>query len=276
MSSICIGILLGTLVSISIKAAMPHDSFLDYGWRIPFLIGIFVMLAGFYISKYTKETPLFKDLKQKGVLVSSPLSYVFKNHWRDMLISVMINSTGSVIFYFQAVYIANYLKINRDFLDIEVDKISTICYILMAFSTVLSGFISDLIGRKRLYFLIIIFAVFSISTITGIIQFGNWLEVIIAQLVLALIASFYIGPEPALQAELYPTKVRATALSVSYNFSTSLFGGTTPYIISYLYYSTESLSGCAGYIIIVSIISLIGLYFYNPKEVSEADSTKLI
>lgn len=265
MLSICTGILLGTAVSLMVRKIFSYEDFDNYGWRIPFIIGILTAFAGIYINKYTDETPLFKDLKKKGNIIESPLKYVMSNYWRDMIISIMINSTGSVVFYFQAVFISNFLKVNRGFDEVEVDKLGIICFILMAICCFISGVLSDVIGRVRTFLMIIGLVMLSIFDITWILQNGGWESVIIAQLVLGIIAAFYIGPEPALQAEFYPTNVRSTALSISYNISTSIFGGTAPYIIAYLYTKNGNLIGCSIYVIITSILSLTGLYFYRNR-----------
>ncbi len=265
MAGICVGILLGTVVSYVVRENLSAEFFDLWGWRIPFILGVFIMFVGFYIRKYTDETPVFKQLEKNGEIIESPLKYVFKHHWSDMLISIMINSTGSVLFYFQAIYVSNFLKNTRWFSASSVDKLSAMCYIIMAFVCILSGKISDLIGRKKLYIFILLLSIMSISSITDIIQLGSFEVVVLFQIFLAIVAALYIGPEPALQAELYPTAVRSTALSVSYNLATSIFGGTTPYIIAYLYNKTNSLIGCSYYVIATSFMSLIGLYFYKAK-----------
>jgi MFS transporter, MHS family, proline/betaine transporter len=265
MLSICLGILLGTGVSMIIQNMMSAEDFDDYGWRIPFVIGVVTAFAGFYINKHTEETPMFKDLKKKGAVLDSPIKKVFSKNWFDMLVSIMINSTGSVMFYFQAVYISNYLKTKRGFSPADVDKLGIICFMIMTVTCVISGMVSDIIGRKRTFVAIIIIAMLSIFNITHTLQYGDWSSVIMAQIFLGILAAFYIGPEPALQAEFYPTNIRSTALSISYNVSTSVFGGTAPYVIEYLYSRSNDLSGCGNYVIITSVFSLIGLYYYKNR-----------
>ncbi len=266
MASICLGVFLGTVVSYVTRESLEVKDFESWGWRIPFIAGILILFVGFYIRKYTEETPLFKKMQAEERIVSSPLKLVLKNHSFDMLISILINSTGSVIFYFQAIYVANYLKYTRGFAEHAVDKLSLICYLVMAAVCFISGRISDMLkSRKRIFIFLIFNILLLIQAINESIELGEWGFVVIAQVVLAIIAAFYIGPEPALQAEFYPTEIRSTALSISYNLSTSIFGGTTPYIIGYLYMKTNSLYGCGYYIIATSILSLIGLYFYKNR-----------
>ena len=263
MSSICIGILLGSLVSYLIKQNLTEEAFLDWGWRIPFIIGIFILFAGIYIKFYTQETPMFETIKEQGKIVNSPLKKVLSEHWREMLTSIFINSTGSVIFYLQAIYLAAYLKVNRGFHDGEVSNLLNISYAVMAIVTLISGWASDIIGRRKIFVILLLLIISSSMFLMRSFAEGNFSEIYIAQVILSILAAAYIGPEPALQAELYPTNIRNTALSVSYNTATSIFGGTTPYIIEKLVQSSGSVTVSSYYIIVCALLSLMALHFYK-------------
>lgn len=265
MSSICIGILLGSVVAYSVKNILSPEHFLDWGWRIPFLIGIFIIFAGLYIRNNTSETPLFEEMKNKGKLARSPLKDVLKNHWFDMLITICINSTGSVIFYTQAIYLMNFLKQTRGFEEHIIDNIANICYLIMAVATVLVAGLSDIIGRRKIYFFNLVIIAISCPFIMATFETGSLNEIIIMQILLSVMAAAYIGPEPALQAAFYPTKVRNTALSISYNLATSIFGGTTPFILEYLYQTTNTVASWAYYIVACCVISFISLFFYKDR-----------
>jgi MHS family proline/betaine transporter-like MFS transporter len=267
MSGICVGILLGSTASYIVKSTLSVEQFEEWGWRLPFLIGVLIMFAGFYIKNYTEETPLFEQIKDSGNIIHSPLKEVFKNHWTDMLVSILINSTGSVIFYLQAIYLMSYLQINRHFSESEVTSLVNVCYIIMAFVTLLTGYLSDLIGRKKIFIIILIIIIVATPTLINICETGDFAAVIVAQIILAILAAAYIGPEPALQAEFYPTNIRNTALSVSYNTAVSLFGGTTPYVLGLLVHHTGKFTSCIYYIVGCAVMSLIALYFYKDRSI---------
>lgn len=266
MSSICIGILLGSTASYIVKSTLSVEQFEDWGWRLPFLIGVLIMFAGYYIKNYTEETPLFEQVKDSGNLVTSPLKNVLSMHWASMLVSILINSTGSVIFYLQAIYLMSYLQINRHFAENDVTNLANICYVIMAVVTLLVGYLSDIVGRRKIFVIILIAIILTSPTLINICETGNFTSVIFAQVILSILAAAYIGPEPALQAEFYPTNVRNTALSVSYNTATSLFGGTTPYVLGLFVQHTGTFSSCIYYIIACAIMSLVGLYFYQDRS----------
>jgi len=266
MSSICIGILFGSTISYLIQNFLSVEQFDNWGWRIPFLLGFFILFAGFYIRKHTNETPSFQTIQKEGGIVKSPLKKVFAVYWFDMLISIFINSTGSVIFYLQAIYLMSFLRINRGFTDSEVSNLANYCYIIMAIITLGSGYLSDIIGRKKIFIINLLAIILIMPFLMNLIATGDFYCVIISQVVLSILAASYIGPEPALQAEFYPTDIRNTALSLSYNTATSIFGGTTPLVLEYLVRKTGTINSSIYYVIACAVSSLISLHFYRDRS----------
>jgi MHS family proline/betaine transporter-like MFS transporter len=269
MASICVGILLGSLTFFMVKSNFSAENFDNWAWRLPFIIGIVIYFAGLYIKNHTAETPLFEETKYRGEVVHSPLKEVFKKYWFDMIISVLINATGSIIFYLEAIYLISYLKITRGFEEIQVNYLINLCYVLMIFMTLLSGWMSDRFGRRKIFAINIIIIMCTMPFLLQIFETGDFKMVAMAQVLVALMAATYIGPEPALQAEFYPTELRNTALSISYNTATSLFGGTAPYIIEYLVQSSGTITYSIYYILVMAFLSLISLYFYRDRSLQD-------
>lgn len=269
MLSICLGILFGSLVSFCVKNIFSAEQFNLWAWRLPFIIGILVFFVGIYIKNNTKETPLFEETKYRGEVVKSPLSTLARKHWRDILISILINATGSIIFYIEAIYLVSYLKISRNFPESDAEILVNLCYVIMIFVTLFAGWLSDKIGRRKIFLLNLVFIIVATPFIFRIFESASFGYVIIAQIVIAIMAALYIGPEPALQAEFYPTEIRNTALSVSYNIATSVFGGTAPYIIESLVQNTGGITASVYYIIAAAFGSLFALYFYKDRSLDD-------
>ncbi|MDX1924058.1 MAG: MFS transporter [Rickettsiaceae bacterium] len=272
MSGICIGLLLGSFVAFVTRESIGASEFESWGWRIPFLLGIFNMFAGFYIIKYTEESPEFAKIDDAP---QNPLFFALQNNWHQMVMSIFINSIGSILFYSHCVFVPNFLKTSRGFSDSFVDILSSVSMLNMAIFCIFSGYISDRIGRVKCMKWSVILCMILIFAISLCLEAGYDYFVVASHLLLGVLTALYLGPEPALQAEFYPANVRSTALSVSYNTSTTIFGGTTPLIIAYLYYTTNSLHSFSLYILMASILSLIGLYFYKlPDEKSKTQGVK--
>lgn len=269
MLSICLGILFGSLVSFCVKNIFSTEQFNLWAWRLPFIIGILVFFVGIYIKNNTKETPLFEETKYRGEVVKSPLSTLVRKHWSDILISILINATGSIIFYIEAIYLVSYLKISRGFPESNVEILVNFCYVIMIFVTLFAGWLSDKIGRRKIFLFNLVFIIVASPFIFRVFGSASFGYVVIAQIFIAIMAALYIGPEPALQAEFYPTEIRNTALSVSYNIATSVFGGTAPYIIELLVQNTGAITSSVYYIVVAAFCSLFALYFYKDRSLDD-------
>ncbi|HJK87591.1 MAG TPA: MFS transporter [Candidatus Megaira endosymbiont of Hartmannula sinica] len=263
MCSICIGVLLGSISASSSKYFLSEESFNSWGWRLPFLIGVFIFFIGIYIKHHTSETPQFSANESESKISSSPIKESLYGYTRQIIISIFVNAPGSVLFYLEAIFFSSYLKNTRGFDSNKVDILVMSCYVIMAFVTLLSGYISDKVGRVRIFVVNNISIILLMPILLYFFKYGEFFMVVISQVVIALMAAFYIGSEPALQAELYPSRVRNTALSISYNTAVSLFGGTTPYFISCLVMYYGSIINAIYYIYFVVVLALIALYFYK-------------
>jgi MHS family proline/betaine transporter-like MFS transporter len=259
MAGICVGILLGSSISYITSCCLNKAEFEQWGWRIPFLLAAFIMPIGFYIRKYASETPEFNSNKQAGLIEKFPIRSIFNNYKSSIIISIFLNATGSVLFYFQAIYISNYYKLERHFDNAAVDMLVNFSYILMALAALFGGYLSDQLGRKRIFAAIMLLIVVLIFPMTNYLMVGNFLQVIMAHIVLSSLAALYIGVEPALQCEIYPSNIRNTALSLAYNVATTIFGGTAPFLMHILSGSLGSLYACSSYILLCSLGGLIAL-----------------
>ena len=169
----------------------------------------------------------------------------------------------------EAIYIASFLKVKRGFIELHVDYLINFCFVIMIFATIFAGWLADRVDRRKIFVINIICVVISTPYLLGVFECADFTSVIFAQIAIALMAAIYIGAEPALQAELYVTSVRSTALSISYNTATSIFGGTAPYILESLFQKTGTIMSASYYIIPISILSLIALYYYRNNSLQD-------
>lgn len=267
MAGICAGILMGSVVLYLLHILLPEHSFNSWGWRLPFAFGVLIAFAGFYINKFTEDTPTFKQMKAKSQIVASPVSYVIKNYKKKILASIFINAPGSILFYFQTVYIVNFFNSHKSIASVKIEYITNFTYIFMAVACLFAGWLSDRVERRKIYFvnltLIIIFAFFMNDLIENVTNDS----IILLQVLTTFVVGLYIGPEPILQAELYERKIRSTGLAISYNIATSIFGGMTPFIAEKMYIYTGSTYIFSAYIITMSFLALISLIFYKKQKI---------
>jgi MHS family proline/betaine transporter-like MFS transporter len=266
MSGICIGIMLCSFVSYLVRCYLTELEFNNWGWRVPFLLAIFFMFIGFYIRKYAIETPEFTKNKLQNNVERFPIKKIMLNHKKDIITSIFLNASGSILFYFQVMYIVNYLKTMRNFSALTIDRLVDSTYLIMALAALFGGWLSDRVGRVLTFKIILILIIISILPMINYFTGGNLMQVIIAHMILSILAAIYIGAEPALQCDLYPSNIRNTALSLAYNISTSVFGGTTPYVATMIMQKWQNLQFVALYIITSALLGITALYSYKKIE----------
>ncbi|MEQ9115305.1 MAG: MFS transporter [Rickettsiales bacterium] len=265
MFSLCLGFLLGSLAAWISSKYMTQASFEEYGWRLPFLFGIAALIVSYYLAKHAKESPEFDRAKQEGLLVQKPLNKILKKFKFRVFHSIAINSLGSVGFYIFAVFIGKYLEAEKDMSLSEVSLLGTYSMILVMFFVLLAGWLSDKLGKKLWFICTALATIVLIYPIIHILQTGTGTQILLAQFLFGLLVASWIGPEPSLQMSMYPTYVRNTGVSLSYNVGCALFGGTAPVICQYFYDKHSNISFIGLYIICIAALSLIATFKYREN-----------
>lgn len=267
MFSLCLGFMFGSVVAWALSTYMSHDNFMSYGWRLPFLFGVVILAMSYYIKRHSTESPEFEEEKISGRLIKHPFKELMKAYKQVMLTSISINSLGSVGFYALAVFVSDYLQSERKFSFSEANSMGSWSMVVIMFTVVFAGAMSDYIGRKRWFVLTSVATMILIWPFCSMLITGGYLEVCIAQLLFAFLVGCFIGPEPALQMEMYPTNVRNTGVAVSYNLGCAVFGGTTPLICKLLFDHFDSIYVLAYYISGIAVLSVVAVLFYKNRWV---------
>lgn len=228
------GMLLGSGLASIITGILTADELHDYGWRIPFFFGAVIGVVGLYLRKDMGEdahVEKFKEEKNKG---KSPLSEFWKSYKMPAIKIMLLSWSFGVSVYLIFIFLPSYL---HTFHNVKLDdalSAHTITLVFLMLIIPLFGHLTDRFGRKLILFLALIgFTVFSYPLFR--LMFENTFTAILSSmLVFAVLEAMFQAVMPALMTESFPAKVRYTGLSVSYNFSMAIFGGTTPLICTWL------------------------------------------
>lgn len=260
ISSICLGVLLSSGVLSLTKFCLTSQQFNEFGWRIPFLLGIVLIFLSHYIKTNTIETPVFQSNLKHNEIPSSPVKEVFNLHKTKILSAIGLNATGSILFYLQAVYLGNYLKIEKGIDEKVVDIMINSSYFLMFFVVLFAGYISSIFGRKKFYiYLLSLISILTPSIMYGIENTDSVLYLSIFISILTVLSGSYIAAEPAFMTELYDSKTLNTAMAISYGIATALFGGATPYILNFMYTKFNTITSFTYYILVSSALGLVSV-----------------
>jgi MFS transporter, MHS family, proline/betaine transporter len=270
--SMCAGMLFGVATANSCSYFMEAEDLVSWGWRLPFIAGLFIGGVGLYIRSHLSESPLYKAAKQSGGLSPTPLYETIVKYWLQLIIAIGIYVTVTAPFYTATVFIENFMK-NIGYDCTQSAIVASIILVTMIIVLPISAAISDKIGRRPVLvggILLIITLTYPIFIALGSM---NYQAAVISQIVFASIIAFYMGPVPTLLVEIFPTRVRFTGVALSYNLSAAIFGGSAPMIGMMLVKFTGDRYAISYYLITLAIISLFILRYY--KETYHKDLARV-
>jgi MHS family proline/betaine transporter-like MFS transporter len=263
------GFVLGSGLVTALSLALPPDSFMSYGWRIPFLVGGPLGVVGLYLRMKLSETPAFSERQDEeedeGQSVLGQLKETFGGHGRALLVCTGLVIAFNVADYMLLTYMPTYLGENLHFDHTTGLMIVLVVMVAMMFLTVVVGRLSDRLGRRRIIMAGVVgFLVLSIpgfliiQTLTVPAIFGG-------VLLLGLVLVCFTGTMPSSLPALFPTHIRYTGLSIGFNIAVSLFGGTTPLIVAALIAATGSLMMPAYYLMFAALCGGIAVFFMGES-----------
>ena len=261
------------LANLAVLAAsqMSGDAFFSWGWRIPFALGIVLVAIGLWIRLRILETPVFRNLVVERRIEKAPIREVLRKQPGTILLTALARTSEQAPFYVFTAFIFFYgtgtLHAPRDLLLTGV--LAATCLSLIAIP--LSGHLSDLIGRKKMYIIgCVTMAVFGFIYF-GLLDTGSPVLIFIA-IVLSLIPhDMQYGPQAALIAESFTPRLRYSGASIGYQLASIFAGGPAPLIATALFAHYKSSTPIAIYILICSIISIIATAFlkdYTGRDIS--------
>lgn len=249
-----LGFLIASGIALLLQHFLSSSHYADYGWRIAFVIGAAAGFIIFYCQRRMNETSLFEHLKEKKLTLTSPIRTVLSQHLSKLIFVMCLIMLGAVLYYSCFVYLFTLLKesgINQT----QATILQSCCLLSMLLLVPLGGWICDRIGR-RLSFLIISFCACLLTLPSlKLLASGNFHYVIIGLAVLTLISAFEQGTTSATVTEQFPTAIRYTGLSLIYNITQAIFGGTAPLIMAWLTYTTYDITAPALYMSIIADIT---------------------
>jgi MFS transporter, MHS family, shikimate and dehydroshikimate transport protein len=251
--------------SLSLTIAATGDSFLAWGWRIPFLASFILLGIGLVIRATVAESPEFEKLKERGHRSRSPLAEVLRKSWRLVLAAIGVNLGFNafvwVLLSYSLAYGTEYLGLDR-----QVMLSST----LMGSAAMIIGILvfarlSDSIGRTSVMLAGALFVVVYPFPLFALLDTAEPAIVQAAMVVGFVGASALFGPMAAFLADLFPTKVAYSGVSLGYSLGAVLGGGLSPFIASILtrashgaYWSVSLYLTLGGAITVASLLYLRG------------------
>lgn len=251
-------ILSGALVAV-LTACLSAEEMHQWGWRVPFLVAAPLGLVGLYLRLRLEDSPVFRQLESAGQVSKTPLRETFRHHGRAMLLCIGLVIILNVAYYTVLKYMPSYLITQLQIGELESLLLSLGMMAGMLLLVVFIGRLSDRIGRKPiLYAACLGFMLLAWPAFHFMLQ-GQTGLTIAGLTILGLLVVLLSGVMPAALPAIFPSQVRYGGFAVSYNVSTSLFGGTAPLVITWLIAQTGSQYIPAFYLMGAAAISLLAV-----------------
>lgn len=257
-----IGFITSTLVFMAVNVSLTEEQFLAWGWRIPFLFSLILVIIGVYVRSRVAESPVFKAALKAGAIAGNekrriPLVEVFAKYPREVVLATGANIAQFATFYLASTWALSYgttvLGLNRNVLLTAV----MIAVATNAVSIPVASALSDRVGRKRVLIIGSIAIAAWAFPFFALFNTANYALIVVAFVGLMVAYSFVYGPIAAFTSELFGTSVRFTGSALSYNLGGILGAAFAPILATLLYSTYGSSVPISIYIIITSVISLL-------------------
>ena len=257
------GFALGSLIVLLGETFLGHDGMMEWGWRIPFLIAGPMGLIGMYLRSKLGETPVFEEAEELDATQDSALGGLkdlLTGYWRPILTMAGLVIAVNVVNYTLLSYMPTYLEGTG---GMEYQTVLTISFVTqfgMMLLIPFAGSLSDRLGRKPVWRISLIGLIVMSVPMYMLMSQGVW-GTLIGISVLGLLYVLQLATISATFPAMFPTKVRFAGFAITYNVSTSLFGGTAPSVNEALIEATGSPLMPAFYMVAACIVGLIAVHF---------------
>jgi MHS family shikimate/dehydroshikimate transporter-like MFS transporter len=251
-----IGLVLATLV-FALVSKMPDADFAAYGWRIPFLISIVLLVVGTFVRWRVPETPVFEELRNRDGLAANPVGEAVSSSTKEFLIAVGLKISEVSWVYMLTVFVVVYATTKLGLPKQMMLDAVMYAALLELVSLPLFGLIADRIGRRPLFILGALFTIAFAFPVFWLIESKNAALIFIAIMTAMNFGhGMMFGIESCYFPELFGPRVRYSGASFGFQLSAALGGGFAPIIATALVGYFGGTSGVSVMMIALALITL--------------------
>lgn len=266
---------LGASVAASLlNGLLPEGAVEEWGWRLPFLAAAVLTIVVRYIRSRVPDSPIREKMAEEKSVATAPLVELIKGHWPSMLRMLFIMAVNASGYYLVLTYMVTYIEVELGLTAFQSSLILSLALVLYLPLIFVGAWLSDVFGRRRLLLINVVgFIVLSYPAFVLLGQVG-FLGVLLIQIALVALFSLNDSTFAVYFVEAVPAQVRLSGFAIPFNFGNAIFGGTAPFIATWLISVTDNSHAPAFLIIALSVVGLIALLFqgdpYDPKAARAA------
>jgi MFS family permease len=267
-----VGLALGNLITSGLSMAFSEEAFYAYGWRIPFVLSIVLVMVGMWIRNSVDETPSFKRVMASKTERKVPLVETVTKHWRAVLVVIGAKFIETSTFFLFATFTVSYL-VGLHYARVDALNMVLAAAVIGSPMMLVYGGLSDRIGRKTMFMLGTVAAMVYVLPFFWLMNQGSvWLCALAVIVGFSLIWPIYGSVLGTFFAESFPPDVRYTGVSLGYQVGAAIVGGPMPLIATALlaYYGGSYLP-VGLFVIGCGVISLIAVGGTSDRSAGRLD-----
>ncbi|MGI6685331.1 MAG: MFS transporter [Bacillota bacterium] len=261
-ASTAFGLMTGALVAALLEFNLSPEALLSWGWRVPFLLALPFGSIVLFMRLKLEDTPVYREMEEKAKQSQQSVeagSFKEVMKYKKQILRafgvVLLNAVG---FYIILSYMPTYLTEELNFGKVEGTLVTLVTLTTYTIFLPMVGSLADRVGRKPLLISVcIIFVIVTYPTFILLSQGGFYS--VLALILLGAILAGNDGVLATFLAETFPTEVRYTSFALSFNFGNAIFGGTAPFVATYLIAQTGNMYAPAFYLMAASVVCFIAL-----------------
>ena len=269
-----IGVPLGLLLASGIMGLMavlaPGEAFLEWGWRVPFLLSVVLILVGYYIRRRVEESPVFTELAERKEQTRMPIVQLFRRHALLVVIAALVFAGNNAVGYMTTGgYIQRYATDPEGAVGLSTADVLgavTLSAVSWLVFTWIAGWLSDRIGRRTTYLAGWILQLVGVFLLFPLVNTANIVLLTVGLVVLTIGLGFTYGPQAALYSELFPASIRFSGVSISYAIGAILGGAFAPTIAQAIVQSTGSTAGVTWYLAGMTVLGLVATLLLRDRS----------
>lgn len=230
---------------------------------MPFLLAAPFGLVGRYIRMSLQDTPKFlemeKRLEAKECATHAPVRELLTLHRRSVIIGIGVTCLNAVAFYLLLSYMPTYLSTEMGMSESDSFMASTVSLATYIGLIFLMGKLSDLFGRKAMLLTASVLFLALTWPLFGMLNNQPLIVILMIQIAFGAILAMNDGTLPCFLAEIFPTRVRFSGFAFSFNIANAVFGGTAPFIATWLIQLTGNKMAPAWYLLAAAAVALIAM-----------------
>ncbi|MEO8037703.1 MAG: MFS transporter [Betaproteobacteria bacterium] len=275
-----LGVTFGILLANGVFALftmLPREEFLAWGWRVPFLLSMVLILVGFYIRSSVSETPVFTEIAANNKAARSPVIEAVRRHPREFLVVVGARMGENGLGYLFPVFALSYMTQQLHLPKAMILEGNMLAYGVQLFTLPFFSWLSDRIGRRPVYLGGALFSVaFAFPFFLMVNTQSEPLIYLALILGIAVGVAAMFGPQAAYFAELFGARLRYSGFAFARETGSILAGGPSPFIAaSLLIWAGGQPWAVAGYMMLLASITAVAVYFgpetYRSDITAQAD-----